>query len=455
MVAFGISTRLLLLLVFSLGQASSFQTDFLAIVPTEEYLQARQIELRADKLIEIAKSPPRDARGLATQLLAIRWFAENKDKLGEHAKAVKETLQTLSQGQQGFAKDYAQISLAAIEGRAPPILQVLPKGSVRSQAFEWFPDDATLVGAIDLRTPATSRPDAQTHAAASALHRRFLGIIPPQAMQGLFGLADQIGNFRIDRVAFAYMADPAGRNQQRMFVRITGEGNAKHLHDLIKGNVQNARVEERKGPNGVTMRVISQGGPGPIFMFPVLAFVGDCDLLICGFEGGENPNHLEVFEQAVAVMGGKKPSVARGPFGPGLQTTSEDARALVFGSLPDELRKELNRGPLGVSPLSVAADITSNPDGKGNLLSVRASFGSEADASKFADGIQQLLKAGAEALKALPFKLTPEALAALDKALAAVEIKADKSGIAAKIPLAPATIQALGELLEAAMKTSR
>ena len=47
MLVLGSSTQLLLILMLSLGPGSSLHTDFLAVVPTDSYLQARQIELSA------------------------------------------------------------------------------------------------------------------------------------------------------------------------------------------------------------------------------------------------------------------------------------------------------------------------------------------------------------------------------------------------------------------------
>jgi hypothetical protein len=441
-----------LYLVFwlSVGSHGDLQTDLLSMVPTDGYLQHHELELTTPKMLEVAKTSPTDPKGIAQQLLAIRWFGENRDKLGDQRQAVKAALETLAQAPAGFARDYAALSLARIDGKPLPQLRTMPQGSVRGEALAWFPDDVSLVGSIDFRAPLSAQDsDIETSAAAEQARRTFLSAIPKEAIQNMFRFVDQIGNFRIDRAAFASCPDPTGQRKDRIYIRVTGQGDAKRLIEAVAGNLQNAKTEERKGPNGIRVRVMTQ--PGSM----VFAFIGDSDLLACGFEDARTKDSAEVFDQVMAIMNGKSPSVVKGPLAATLQTVPDSVRGMFIGAVPDELRRELSRSSLGLAPLSVAVHLIAAKDRKGSEFHVRASFANDTEAKTFVEGIQAVVKQGSEGLKMLPFKIKPESMTALQKALGEVEIKAVGSGIVGRTPLAPSTLLALADLFEAAVKNSK
>jgi hypothetical protein len=436
---------LFVLSLLGMSTGSAFQTDLLAVVSTDNYLQAQQVDLTPGKLLEVVKQTPKTPRESAIQLLAIRWFGENPDQVADHKQTAVDVLQALAKGPPGFARDYALTALARLDGKVPPPLHFMPKDSTRVQAFEWFPDDVALLAAIDLRAAAGQKdPDPEFVAAISNMRKQFLAALPPMAIPGLHGIVNGLGNVRIDRVAFAYCPDPTMQRQECIFVRLTGQGDAKRIAEFIKNNLQQGALEERKGPNGVTIRILSQP------QMPVFAFVGDTDLLICGDEASKNSG--EVFDQVLAVMSGKRGSAAKGPFAQSLQAVPAEARGVLVGALPDEVKRELSRSPLGVAPQSVLIDMAEASAGKGTVIRVRASFESEADAKKAVDGAKLLLKQGIDGLKMLPFKVKPEAIAILQKALEAVEVKVDGAVVSGTARLTPATLRALGDLFEGASK---
>jgi len=435
---------MLSLLAMTPGGGSAFHTDLLAVVLSDGYLQAQQVETKPESLLAVVKRSPRSPRELATQLVAIRWYGENPDKLGDHRQAVHEVLQGLAKGPPGFARDYALFALARLEGKTPPALHIMPKESTRSQAFEWFPDDVTFVAALDLRAaPGQKEADVETVAAVNRIRNKFLTVIPGNAQPGIHGIVNELGNVRIDRVAFGYSPDPTGQRRSRIFVRITGQGDAKLVAEFIKSKGQQANLEVRKGPNGVAMYVLTQP------RMPIFAFIGDADLIICGYED-DNANHAEVFDQVLAVLSGKRGSAAKGPYAPVLKTATEDARAVLVGSLPDELRRELARSPLGVAPLSLFADLSHAKSGSGVDIRVRASFDNETDAKKGSEGAKATLKQLAGGLGTLPFKLNPETVATLQKALGEAQISVEGSNASGSARLTSTTLKALGELIEAA-----
>jgi hypothetical protein len=435
---------MLSLLAMTPGGGSAFHTDLLAVVLSDSYLQAQQVDTKPESLLAVVKRSPSSPRELATQLVAIRWFGENADQLGDKRPAVSEALQGLAKGPPGFARDYALFALARLDGKTPPALHIMPKDSTRSQAFEWFPDDVSFVAALDLRAaPGQKEADAETVLAVNRIRNKFLTVIPGNALPGIHGIVSDLGNVRVDRVAFGYSPDPTGQRRDRLFVRITGQGDAKHVAEFIKSKGQQANLEERKGPNGVAMRVLTQP------RMPIFAFIGDTDLVICGYED-DNANHAEVFDQFLSVLSGKRGSAAKGPYAQVLKTATEDARAVLVGSLPEELRKELARSPLGVAPLSLFADLSHAKSGGGVEVRVRASFDNEADAKKGAEGAKATLKQLADGLAALPFKLKPETVATLQKALGEAQISVEGASASGSVRLSPTTLKAVGELIEAA-----
>jgi hypothetical protein len=71
-----------LLVFLSVGTTGS--TDLVSVIDAQSYFKSRDIEVKPEKMLELAGKTPTDAKEEIAQLLAIRW-------LGEHPGEVKKT----------------------------------------------------------------------------------------------------------------------------------------------------------------------------------------------------------------------------------------------------------------------------------------------------------------------------------------------------------------------------
>src|SRR5207248_2310639 len=109
-------------LLFLGGPAGS---DVLAAVDPVHYFAARQIDVPTDQMARLAGGTPKDAKTQVMQLLALRYLAEKSDKLkqadkyAEYRRLLEEVAAgKTAQDAQGFAKEYAAIVLARLDGKA-------------------------------------------------------------------------------------------------------------------------------------------------------------------------------------------------------------------------------------------------------------------------------------------------------------------------------------------------
>src|SRR3954469_8579941 len=99
---------LIIMLLYPAG--GGMPNDLGSFLEPADYFNSRRIEAQPKSLLELASKPAPGAEASAAQLLAIRWLADNKDKLGDDKDAVRKALQKLAEGPAGFARDHATLA---------------------------------------------------------------------------------------------------------------------------------------------------------------------------------------------------------------------------------------------------------------------------------------------------------------------------------------------------------
>jgi hypothetical protein len=400
-------------------------TDLVSALDAPGYFQSRNIEVKADKMLELAGKAPTGGKEAVAQLLAIRW-------LGEHPNAVKasknarEVLRQIAAGKkgkdaQGFAGDYARLALARLDGKTLPPAH-LPADGVRGEGLQWFPKQSTIFGCFDFRPPKGVVPGPDD------LIRRLLAKeMPKRAKEEMYHFVDKVGNVRIDRVSFAVVADPNQDSQTRLFIRLTGKGDRKRLATVIQQGMrpkggQGPDVKEKKAPNGEPMTILDAKSEEPVY-----AFVGDTDMLICGFpDGREQGKQGLVLEQALQVMAGKEGSIAKGPYANTLKTTPKRTNGLLIGALPDRWHKgitETRGSPFRGFPQHF--NVTLRRNAKGVRIDFTGSASNAKEAKAFVDSAQQLKQQGLEGLKKVNefVKVDAKIIASLQTALKSIKME--------------------------------
>ncbi|MCI0680852.1 MAG: hypothetical protein L0Y71_02010 [Gemmataceae bacterium] len=320
---FGLGAIEVLMILFMSGGAMS--ADLVSVLPAQAYFKARGIDITIDKAVELAAKDPVDGKTQIAQLLALRYLADESAKLkaspnvNQHRQAIADIATgKKAQDPQGFAKDYAAQALAQLEGKKgmPPALPAL-----RDDAFGWFPANATLVGALDTRM---TRGDAPVKSNVAETFKMF----PEQMLNQAFTAVENVGNVRIDRVAFAYVDNPQDKHMGEIYVRITGKGNPAWL----LGGLKELKLETKtsKGPGGETLTTLLKPNNAPALML-----IGDSELVVAGYQK-EQANHEDLLAKVLELKGGKGRHAGQGVLKAELAKVPPKACGLVVGSLPAE-----------------------------------------------------------------------------------------------------------------------
>jgi hypothetical protein len=439
------------LLAFILGPivGGGPSPDLLSLVAPDEYFASRRVEVRPAKMLQLASDSPADVRGGVQQLLAIRWLAENKGRLGEHQDAVRRALGRLADGPEGFARDHARIALARLDDKPTPVLGHAPKDSLR-EALAWFPADVNLAGVIDARAPAgqpSAAPrDGEAERQFLRLQARLLKVLPEDSREEVYRLVEAVGSCRIDRLAIGFAPDPGGSERGRLFIRATGRMDHKRMAAYLREKLgDNVTLAEKKGPRGEPITVLAGEHP------PAFVLVDDGDLVMTGYLS-DYVNCTKLAEDVLAVRAGGRPSFLTSPAGKTLRDIPAGARGLVRGGPPQEIITGLARSPLGAAPRQVTVDLLS-PDG-GLDLHVRGTLDSEADARRFAAGLRDEIGQVVEALKELPLVAQLGGVATIRKVVEGIEVKADGRDVTARVAVPAAAIKTMLRMLETAMPSS-
>jgi hypothetical protein len=142
-------------LFFMLMSAAGQPTDLVSMLSPQDYFKAHGIEkVTTDKMVELASKDPVTGQAQIAQLLALRTLGADANFKKSANYATQRTLLegiaagSKAQDKQGFAKEYAQRTLAQIDGVKPP---ALPSLGSREEGLAWFPSSATIVGGLEQR----------------------------------------------------------------------------------------------------------------------------------------------------------------------------------------------------------------------------------------------------------------------------------------------------------------
>jgi hypothetical protein len=382
----GMSELLILLAVVGLPA-----NDAASLLEPAAYLKAHGVELKAERLAELAAVEPTSGKEQMTQLLAIRWLGAHPAE-ARKADGVLDVLRAVAEGKKGrdphrFARDHAARALARIEGKPAPAAWTTPAGSLRAGAFSWFPAEATVLGAVDLRrAPGENAPDLD--AFSTMLGR----LLPERKWKPIYAFVDTVGNLRLDRVAVAFVMDEKTADPRRIWIRFTGAGDMKRLEEFVAQFYPDR--EERKGAGGESIIVRTKKDEAPAF-----AFIGKEDLVMAGYKSNKG-NHVELVDALLEARAGKAPNATTGPFAAALKQVSEKAQALFVADVPEAIRTDLpGATPLKTIPSRVVLEAQGGKTVSARLL---ATMKDAEEATATVKTLTQLKADGLRALKDLP-----------------------------------------------------
>jgi hypothetical protein len=448
MAAVGLGLQELLILIALGGFPGN---DAASLIDPAGYLKAHGVELKADGLVELVAREAKGGKEQMTQLLAIRWLGAHPDEAKKAAGAL-DALRSVADGKKGqdahgFARDHAARALARIEGKPATAARPIPAGSVRADALSWFPAEATLFGAADLRS-AGGPPSLDPDAVSTLLGR----LVPEEGWKPIYGFVDAVGNLRLDRVAIAVEINEKAHDKSRIWVRLTGAGDPKGLVDFLAPMYPER--EERKGPGGEPIVIRTKKGSAPAFVF-----VGKTDFVIAGYEADKG-NHIEVVDALLDVRAGKGKSVVNGPFAKVLEEVREKSQGLFVADVPESFRTEGLRG-LDISsfkaiPRRLVVEMTG-----GKTLTVRAqgTMKDEEEAAATAKALEQLKAQGLQALKNRPRDVPADLAEVGRKTLEGAKIDAGGATVTASVQVPAealkAALKAVEEMLQALARPAK
>lgn len=418
--------------------------DLVSLIDAEDYFTSRQMKATVPRMLELAGKNLVEGKDQAAQLLAIRWLGEHAEEIRKDKTAL-ETLEAIvaekkGRDARGFTKNYALKALGRIDPQRAPPPRAVPENSLKTEAFQWFPAETVLFGALDLRSSPNFKPVED-----AALRTFLAGFLPPPSKAALYDLAQTAGNVRIDRFSFGFIPNANDGKKDRVFVRFTGLCEHKRLAQFLEMRLPEAALKKTTGPQGEPITIIHSPQQPPAF-----ALVGDADLLMAAYDG-EREKHVEVVEQALEALAGRKANLASGPQAAALKKVPPRAGGLLMGELPPQLRKDLFPDPQSVLPKNFTLDMT-----PGKSLDIRfvGVMASAADAKAFLKSIDQVKQVAAEELKKLPaeLKIKPEKIELLQKTIAAVKMEVSEATVTGSVSVSAEVLQTLQELFQEALK---
>jgi hypothetical protein len=440
MVAYGFGQILLLFAMTGVPV-----NDIASVLEPGHYLKAHEVELKAEKLVELATHEAKVGKDQLIQLMAIRWLGLHPDD-ARKAGAI-DALHAVADGKKGqgphdFAKEHAARALARIEGKRLAPARTVPPGSIRDEALAWFPAEATIFGAFDLR-PAEDATATDPEALAKVLAR----VVPEPEWKPIYDFVDTVGNLRLDRIGFALEMEEQKLEPKRIWVRFSGAGDLSRLEECLATKAPAREVRKRPGDAAIVIRTQENRPPG-------FGFIGSTDVIIVGFfEPLGKP--LEVVDALLQARAGKRKSVVSGPFADDLKKVNAKSQGVFVAALSDSIQANLMRGsPFKTFPTRVVAEATG---GKVLALRLRAIMKDEEAATAASKTVAQLREQGLRALKDLPpeVKIPKEAIDIARKALTDMKVTSDGSEVTAVVRLPADAGSVLLDVLEALLTVRR
>jgi hypothetical protein len=357
-------------------------------------------------------------------------------------KAVRRGLEDVAAGKQGqdrfgFAKQYAAWALARLDGGKAPA--PVAADTKITDAFAWFPADTAWAAAVDLRPTAAVAPTDFGH-----LKTLFDRLLRPDGGEALLAFAEQVGNCRLDRMAFGVSMGPNPKDgPERVYVRLTGLADHQRLVAYLKAVNPGVQVETRKeGQESVT--VLSHANRSPAFVV-----VGDRELIIAG-PANNAASPAATVDAVLDVRAGRGKSLLAGPLAARLKQVDAACFALVVGDIPPEfpfLVSGLDALKLTDYPRAVRLELLR--DARGVELKMEGTMADAAAATRFNQQVTDAAEASLGKLKQLKDVMPAETLEQLRKMLLGTRIESKGATVRVGLVVPVAVLRVLPSLLPA------
>jgi hypothetical protein len=404
--------------------------ELAAFLPADIYFQSRNIETKIDTLVALASKEPADGKTQIAQLLALRMLAERADevKKAENYKDLVKKIERIAKGEiakdaHGFSRAHANHTLTALGGTGKP--SEAKPSDLRKDTLNWFPASATLVGAFDFSGQEASAEQGRE------LRKFWSKVLKPRDWDGVFAVAEQIGNVRVDRLGFAFhegkkRSDPLSSDGGEIFVRISGRASHERLVKAFNAAVpppprpgKRNYVASEKEPGGLMVSTF-KGLPGLPFQ---LCLIGDSDFFFAVSHDEKEP-----FGKIFAVRAGKHDSVLQGVLKDSLAKVSKKASGLMVGDVPKGMRDGLAR-EFGVAPKSIRSEILREK--LGIDIKFEGTFANADEAKTFTAKAFELRKMALNGIDKMPkdLPLPAAAIAAVKRTIQSIQIQADGAAV--------------------------
>ena len=201
-----------------------------------------------------------------------------------------------------------------------------------------------------------------------------LAAMPKPMIEEMFNKLEEIGNFRLERVSFAYTEAGA------VYVRFLGKGNPEWLASLLG---KEGKVEESTGADGVKIRVVTFKGDTP-----AVAIVGAAEVWIAGYPptagrpkgDAKAIDHRPALDEMLALRAKPGKSVLQGSHKERFAKVPAEATSLLIGMVPQEMRQ----API---PMPVMIEAHGVPSVGGLDLKIFGAMDDEAKAKAFVQAV--------------------------------------------------------------------
>jgi hypothetical protein len=189
---------------------------------------------------------------------------------------------------------------------------------------------------------------------------------------------------------------------------------------------------------------------------PALAIVGDTELIMAGYPGAHGPEQpakdVEVVEEALQVMAGKKPSIGKGSYAGTLKNSPAQAVGLAVGNLPQKWRQEMTGRGSPFRGFPQDFNVTVTRTAKGASVNFTGAAATAGEAKAFVESVNTLKQQAAEGLKKLPpiIKLSAKSVDAMQTALKSIKVEAQDALLTGSATIPDEAIRATGEIMKLA-----
>jgi len=204
--------------------------DVLSLIDPADFFKSRNVPVTLEKMVELATTPAANPKAEISQLLALRYLAEDAAvKKAPNLAEILKKVEEVAEGKKGpdtagFAAEYARRTAVALGSKLAPPKAGAPDDSVRQDAMNWFPKTAGFVAGIDLRQGGRGLTKD-----AAEMRQKLVKFMPAMAKDELYRMVEETGNLRLDRASLAYQEDPQNGKEGKLYIRLTGKGNHKGL----------------------------------------------------------------------------------------------------------------------------------------------------------------------------------------------------------------------------------